>query len=54
MKSDRAGDKAADGMMVGDDEDAASISLTQYYLKGSVQERKTAHNDQDEFMRTLN
>ena len=54
MKSDRAGDKAADGMIVGDDEDAASISLTQYYLKGSVQERKNAPNDQDEFMKTLN
>lgn len=31
-----------------------SISLTQYYLKGSVQERKAAHNEQDEFMKTLN
>lgn len=38
----------------GDDEDAASISLTQYYLKGSQQERRTAQNDQDEFMKTLN
>ena len=50
--------KASDGIVVGggvgDDEDAASISLTQYYLKGSQQERKTAQNDQDEFMKTLN
>lgn len=54
-------DDGADGIVVGggqggaiDDEDAQSISLTQYYLKGSQQERKTAHNDQDEFMKTLN
>ena len=52
MNTDRV--KAADEMIGVDDEDAASISLTQYYLKGSVQERKTAHNDQDEFLRTLN
>mmetsp|Transcript_3494 Transcript_3494/g.4648 ORF Transcript_3494/g.4648 Transcript_3494/m.4648 type:complete len:188 (-) Transcript_3494:2653-3216(-) len=31
-----------------------SISLTQYYLKGSAQERKAAQTEQDEFMRTLN
>ena len=36
------------------DADDASISLTQYYLKGSVQERKTAPNEQEEFVRTLN
>ena len=41
-------------MIGGEDEDAASISLTQYYLKGTGQERKNAHNDQDEFMKTLN
>ena len=37
-----------------DDEENASISLTQYYLKGSVQERKAAPNDKDEFLKTLN
>lgn len=34
--------------------DVASISLTQYYLKNTAEERKTAPNDQDEFMKTLN
>lgn len=36
------------------DDDNESISLTQYYLKGSVQERKSAPNEQDEFLKTLN
>ena len=31
-----------------------SISLTQYYLKGSMQERKAHPNDQDDFLKTLN
>lgn len=31
-----------------------SISLTQYYLKGSVQERKTAPEEREEFFHTLN
>ena len=39
LNTDRAGQKGPDGMVLGDDEDAGSISLTQYYLKSSVQER---------------
>lgn len=31
-----------------------SIALTNYYLKGSMQERQDAQNVQDEFMKTLN
>lgn len=49
LNTDRAmGDKVLD------EEDAASISLTQYYLKSSVQERKAAQNDKEDFLKTLN
>ena len=36
------------------DDDEATSTLTQYYLKGSVEERKTAQNDQIEFNKALN
>ena len=36
------------------DDDDASISLTQYYLKGSTKERKAAKTEQEEFIKTLN
>ena len=42
------------GVRAEDVDDQESIALTNYYLKGSVQERKAAPNDQEEFLKTLN
>ena len=40
--------------MINEQTEQESIALTNYYLKGSMQERQDAQNVQDEFMKTLN